>query len=488
MSQATEYDRDLKRLTAMGLANEANPPTLMPKVFAQPFRLAFKKADDTVTWIEVRSLEGLKNIFGMIVAGELTEIDRAASIEMQLWGHLAEHTGFLRNAGSASTFSTGIQPLGEGLAPLAETLQGLFGGDDITALNVLDGMKTVAKPTYEDKTPINPQPSEHEFVKEDGVNLTEKGEDTLAELVYGTPNGDHPEQNKPERTAASIELRKASENAVEIFLAQTPNATQEEIEAEMREAIDCAIRGEGGGCKRNAIPPTEPPKTGPAAVRAGRLVADVARGLDNEADKEIQEMAQTAIKIMTAGVDTKQAQEQFEEKQDVMDKMGVTMEDLRHLAGVVDKRWHSQKRSRKFGGLDPDEARRNQEANLLKIVRTMDEANFAEIVASSEAEVNPLTVEEALQGQIESGQAPAQPPKIVNPEPSPYAPRKVEPASDTPMWKCRKPELDRDPAEEWIEKQTQRGPGSMDAYREDAQREDPYYGNRKSNDEEDSSS
>ena len=271
-----------------------------PKVFAQPFRLAFKRGDstDTATWVEVRSLDGLRKVFGKVAKGELVEIDRAASVEMQLWGHLAEHSGFLRTQHSASMLDAGIQPLGSGLAPLTEDLSALLGGDEVSALRTLDRMKTALKTRADEMEPIGQVPSAHEYVKPDGVNLTKDGEDALHGLVFGVPN-EFPDRN-PDAAADATKFRKTAENAVEIFVHQTPNATPDEVQAESEEAATAAALSDSG------VKPSEGAvKTGHSAAKAGRLLADVRRGLDNEPDKETQDMSEAGVTIFESMVEPK---------------------------------------------------------------------------------------------------------------------------------------------------------------------------------------
>jgi hypothetical protein len=256
-----------------------------PKVFAQPFRLAFKHEEDeaVASWIEVRSLSGLRGVFEKLASGELEEINRFCTVEMQLWGHLAEHTGFLRTRGATSMLSAGIQPAGEGLAPLTEDLSELMGGDDITALQVLDAMRANIKTRNMDTGPIEHERATYEFVKEDGVNLTEEGENALHELVYGG-NGypdRHPEEN--------VAFRKESENAVQIFRS-TPDATPEEIEQEAKERVECLKASDA---------PEGPVVTGEKAAKVGRLVAAAVKGEgDSAADERVQAEAEAAEEIM----------------------------------------------------------------------------------------------------------------------------------------------------------------------------------------------
>lgn len=320
---------------------------LLPqKVFAQPFRLALKK-NDVVTWIEVRSLAGLRNVTEKLTTGELTEIDRFSSLELQLWGHLAEHTGFLRVKGSTSALAAGIQPLGEEAVALAEDLSAIMGGDDVEALGTLGDMQDMLSRRPIDNTPMEQQPVTHEFIKPDGINLTEKGEDALHELVLG--NG---LTNQPDRVLRPeiVDFEKKRENAIEIFLAQTPEATPEEIEAEKQEAIEAATLGE------LKVKPLGRLITGPAAALIGRYVAEVGRGLDNTEDKAVQEAAQKALEILEADAE-RAAKEEAEVMAaavpyttvvEFLGHYGVTVADLRQLAAGGDvATWREASRGRR---------------------------------------------------------------------------------------------------------------------------------------------
>jgi hypothetical protein len=299
--------------------------SLLPKkVFAQPFRLAFKK-DEDVTWVEVESLAGLRSVTEKLATGELTEIDQFSSLMMQLWGHLAEHTGFLRVKGSPSALAAGIQPLGEEAVALAEDLSAIMGGDDVSALGTLGDMKDLLGRRPIDNTPMKPVPVTHDFVKQDGINLTEKGEDALMERVLNNGFSNQPDK-APRRETLAFE--KERENAIEIFLAQTPAATPEEIEAEKAEAVEAAALGE---LKQKAAGKVI---TGKNAAIIGRYVAEVGRGLDNADDKAVQTAAQRALSIM--GISTESVDENPEVPHatvaEFVSLYGVSVEDLRRLA------------------------------------------------------------------------------------------------------------------------------------------------------------
>lgn len=119
----------------------AKPVKNTNKVFAQSFKLILKDKSEGVHIINVSTLLGLQKVFTRITKGELVELSRFHSVEMQLWGHLAEHAGMLRT-----------QPVGElqgGLAPLGETgelmeeLADMYDGID-GAINAVDTIRKLA--------------------------------------------------------------------------------------------------------------------------------------------------------------------------------------------------------------------------------------------------------------------------------------------------------------------------------------------------------
>ena len=443
-----------------------------PKIFAQPFRLVFnRKEDGKTSWIEVRSLAGLRTVFEKLEGGELVEINRFSTVEMQLWGHMAEHVGFLRVQTNTSTLGAGIQPLGEGLAPLAEDLSALMGGDDIHALHVLDAMKSTLRSRPCSDGPMVQPPLTHEYVKPDGVNLTEQGENALLNLVHGTGNVDTPTPNDKESTDAII-FRKEADNAIAIF-DTTPIGTPEEVEAEVKEAIDCSIRGEQGGCKKNAQPPEGPIVIGPEAAKVGRLVAEMGRGLDNEADKAVRDEAQAAMDILEAmiQIDKNGLEEAKRQSQDLLERFGVTMDELKALA--TDGKIHRPRPDAK-SKVEPHEAERMSRANLRKLMGEISEIDLAMLVGQSEIEeLDPesLAAHQSLTADLKSKL------RGTIDQTDAYTERSVTPASEVPT--------DQEARARWLAEQ-QRGPASMDTYREDAQRVDPRYGSiedRKSSDQ-----
>lgn len=462
------------RADALSLSGKlVNGPeqTLLPsKVFAQPFRLAFKK-DDDVIWLEVRSLEGLRQVATRLDEGEIQEIDRFSTLEMQLWGLLAEHAGFLRIQGCASALAAGIQPLGEQTAALAEDISSIMGGDDVAALNMLNTMKSALKSTPFDDTLTKQTTVSNEFVKSDGVNYTEKGEDTLREMVLGRDTRPYAEARKPSKE--TIEHEKVVENAIQIFR-ETPEPTEEEREWEASVITECGERGEGSSVQRNAVPPTEEPKVGPAAARIGRLVADVARGLDNEADAAVRSEAEAAIQILTEmmkrGASAIEGGIPLHDVEKFTSHYGTSIDELKTL--IVEANQASKGRARNQARAETyTEARKNQERNFLEMLAKLTEVDLCNLVDQSQAE--PFTPEEqnphdeAVKKTVYV--PPIHPLNFVKEPDQPYGSDHYKEREVTPA--------DPDPRGEL---QPRRGPASMDVYRTEEQRQDPSYGSTES--------
>lgn len=171
------------------------------KVFAKPFRLVFtchSNGNEVVpdgqgippggsymTWIKVKSLAGLENVASRVATGELTPVNAWATLDRQLWGLLAEHTGFLRYHGPESEGSAGIQPLGVEQAELCNDMSELFGGFE-PAIAALSEMRKQIVDELEAKEPVVEE--QNEYLKDDGINLTPEGEAIIAREVYGSDN------------------------------------------------------------------------------------------------------------------------------------------------------------------------------------------------------------------------------------------------------------------------------------------------------------
>lgn len=194
---------------------DATMPAIGPrKVFVKPFRLVFKKTEtQEITWIEVASLDGLRTVADRIANGDLVPIDGFSTLDRQLWGHLAEHVGFLRVEDKSGEFSAGIQPMGP-QGQLADDMSEIFGGVE-PALQALSDIRDRTLKNLIKQAPVEPV-EVGTFVKDDGVNLTEAGEEELAKLVHESPD---------------IKTQMAAENA-EVIAQRTEVDVQEEKIAE----------------------------------------------------------------------------------------------------------------------------------------------------------------------------------------------------------------------------------------------------------------
>lgn len=193
------------------------------KVFAKPFSLLFKRPEDqTAIWIKVETLDGLRNVCQRIAEGGLVPVDAFSTLDRQLWGHLAEHVGFLRYAGPADDFSAGLQPAGAGFGELAGDLGDLFGEDALGALSEM--RKSLEKNNAESLANLNKnlEPVQHRYVKHDGVNLTPEGEQVLSSLV-GDP---------------ITPLKAESDNAIALMGESEPGLTTEEMDAAVKPEAD----------------------------------------------------------------------------------------------------------------------------------------------------------------------------------------------------------------------------------------------------------
>lgn len=202
------------------------------KVFTKPFTLFFKKvATEQTAWIKINDLDGLKQVVAWLEDGTLEEMDRLSTLEMQLWGHLAEHSGFLRLRESLSPAAQGLMVLGNSLPALHDEFTDLFGSGAIDVLAKSNDLAQLAGKIQRGETAITdiPPPKKHNppLMRGDGVNLTEAGEKALIEMVIGYPG----------MSEQDVEARKRADNelsAVMNLWDQTPpGLTSEEIDKEI---------------------------------------------------------------------------------------------------------------------------------------------------------------------------------------------------------------------------------------------------------------
>lgn len=231
------------------------------KVFVEPFRLVFKRTEDqALTWVEVKTLDGLKNVIDRISAGKLVPVNAYATLDRQLWGLLAERVGFLRFKGPQITeFSAGIQPLGSEQSQFAEDMSELFGGFE-PAIAAITEMRGRVLGEMEAQEPVKSGSPVGTFLKPDGVNLTPEGESELAKTVYDS----HSESN--------VRVKMETANA-EILLQETDVSDSPigdaiaEIDARGRDLVTI---------------------TGPEAEEQARLVERAAEG-DLEDEEEVDD-------------------------------------------------------------------------------------------------------------------------------------------------------------------------------------------------------
>ena len=195
------------------------------KVFAKPFTLIFSDPEGRSVWIKVSNLNGLKNVQASLLRGEIQEIPESP-LMLQLWGLLAEHSGFMRTEMTASPAGAGIMPLGEGVAKLHDEFTDLMGGDPEEAIKQMNVMGRLAEGarlihsglTYVAGVPeCNPEGPP--LLKPDGVNLTEAGERRLVEMA-----------TRP-LTEADWKVKKQADNAMALMDETKPGMTREEADA-----------------------------------------------------------------------------------------------------------------------------------------------------------------------------------------------------------------------------------------------------------------
>ena len=243
-------------------ALSGGPDTETPKkVFAKKFRLVFNKTDDqSTTWIEVESLTGLKRVIERVSKGELTPINANATLNLQLWGHLAEYVGFMR-VESRGEFTTGIVPLGEEQGALANDMTELFGGAG-PAFEALTEMRNQLAKELDARQPVEPTHIvSNKILKSDGVNFTPEGEDALIKLFQETDR--RPFIGTPSEPAdANTLFRKRADNASVIAdQTETPSAVDN---------VDEMIQANRPDEELQTF-------TGPEAEEIGKKVEDAAR-------------------------------------------------------------------------------------------------------------------------------------------------------------------------------------------------------------------
>jgi len=197
----SDAPQDLDVGIGANLVDQSTKP--IRKVFATPFRLIFVKTDtQDIHWIEVKTLDGLKNVVERIAKGELTPTNAFNTLDRQLWGHLAEYCGFLRTE-IPGAVSRGIQPIGAEQAQLVEDMEEIF-GDTAGAFKALSEMRKSMIAESSDTSALN-NDDKAITLKDDGINLTKEGEEALVEILHGDMEG-KPEVAKIIREQENAEI------------------------------------------------------------------------------------------------------------------------------------------------------------------------------------------------------------------------------------------------------------------------------------------
>jgi hypothetical protein len=105
------------------------------KRFSKPFHLVLTDSSGQTRIIEVQSMDGLRGVFDRVSRGELLDSSGFSSIQMQLWGHLAEYIGFMQMK-QPSAVESGLGVMGP-VAAAIDDVADLFGGldDGVAALS-----------------------------------------------------------------------------------------------------------------------------------------------------------------------------------------------------------------------------------------------------------------------------------------------------------------------------------------------------------------
>jgi hypothetical protein len=260
MPNAETFDR------LVAAAAPADKAAFPPKIFAHPFRLTLENAEGAHVFVEVRSLAGLKHVFKRIADGELFELPGIASVQMQLWGLLAEHSGFMRPEGLHGFLGAGIEPLGTEAGALSSEMSAFDPTDDgIKLMNEVVGLAQRARIRGPEGIGLSPSgsgspPAEVENPMLDGAKLSTEGERLVEDLVAGRPVD---EQLRPE----TKELYRQTDMANEL-LKITPPA-------------DYEIDQEGKIIGLDEDADSSPPVVGEEATEAG-LAVEAARELPEE--------------------------------------------------------------------------------------------------------------------------------------------------------------------------------------------------------------
>lgn len=172
------------------------------KTFSRPLHLIFRDVSlQANKCIEVTTLSGLKTVIERLAKKELEPLNNYSTLELQLFGYLAEYIGLLRPVLPGLTkFNEGIECLGPDYAELVSGFAGLF-GDEASAIEAINSL-------------IPPTPSSassKQLDVDDYIDLVEASEPAAIEpdasLLHGvnvyTPTA--PSDTPPGATSATAE-------------------------------------------------------------------------------------------------------------------------------------------------------------------------------------------------------------------------------------------------------------------------------------------
>jgi len=128
------------------------------KTFSKSFRIVLMDKDGTTRIFEVESLAGLRSVVDRVDRGELFEMGKFGAIQMQLWGFLAEHCGFMQVL-QPRTMEAGLGVLGPSAA-LVDDLADLLGGVD-AGVEMLSSARTLAGVKNKKSEEVSEEPANH---------------------------------------------------------------------------------------------------------------------------------------------------------------------------------------------------------------------------------------------------------------------------------------------------------------------------------------
>lgn len=186
------------------------------KRFQKPITLVFEDVPtgEAIT-CRIVTLDQLKEVCQKLDKGEIKEAGRFSSLEMQLFGHMAESTGFLREVRSAHPLAEGLGLLA-GRGELRSDLESVLGEEGTE--DVIEFAKKVAtRPQRSVGLDVAPSTGKSAW-KADGVNLTPEAEKKIQEM-HGLDD-----------------VKVQAGNAIRLMLDSIPGLTSEEMDEILEEA------------------------------------------------------------------------------------------------------------------------------------------------------------------------------------------------------------------------------------------------------------